>query len=195
MRQHTKTRDDQDPIQSYKRFPKRDYLRALHKIWIAEPFLFIEKSRTMMCSWWGAAETLHYGMTHQPSTTIYWAQDQDRAIALLDYAKVLYEQQDSILKQIFPLTRPLNRQGFDRLELEDGGIFIALPGKDPDKIRSLHPSQLLVDEACFIDNGGEAFDVAISSRVPKVLVISSAAPSWFRRISKDALPIPLESYL
>ena len=30
-----------------------DYLRALHKIWIAEPFLFIEKSRTMMCSWWG----------------------------------------------------------------------------------------------------------------------------------------------
>jgi hypothetical protein len=134
-------------------------------------------------------------MTHQPSTTIYWAQDQDRAIALLDYAKVLYEQQDAVLKNIFPLARPLDRQGFDRLELKDGGIFIALPGKDPDKIRSLHPSQLLIDEACFIDNGGEAFDVAISSRVPKVLVISSAAPSWFRRMTKDARPIQLEKYL
>lgn len=195
MQHHTRTRDDQDPNQSYKPFPKRDYLRALHKIWIAEPFLFIEKSRTMMCSWWGAAETLHYGMTHQPSTTVYWAQDQDRAIALLDYAKVLYEQQDAILKSIFPLARPLDRQSFDRLELKDGGVFIALPGKDPDKIRSLHPSQLLIDEACFIENGGEAFDTAISSRVPKVLVISSAAPSWFRRMSKDARPISLESYL
>jgi hypothetical protein len=53
MQHHTRTRDDQDQSQSYKPFPKRDYLRALHKIWIAEPFLFIEKSRTMMCSWWG----------------------------------------------------------------------------------------------------------------------------------------------
>jgi hypothetical protein len=46
-----------------------------------------------------------------------------------------------------------------------------------------------------LDNGGEAFDVAISSRVPKVLVISSAAPSCFRRMSKDARPIRLEKYL
>jgi hypothetical protein len=191
----TKTRDDQDQLNPYKPFPKREYIEALHKVWLAERFMFVEKSRTMMCSWWGTAETLHFGMTHQPSTTIYWAQDQDRAIALLDYAKVLYAQQNDVLKQIFPLVRPLDRQGFDRLELKDGGMFIALPGKDPDKVRSLHPSQLLVDEACFIDDGGEAFDVAISSRVPKVLVISSAAPSWFRRMTKDARPISLETYL
>jgi hypothetical protein len=195
MWNRTKTRDDQDPSQSYKPFPVREYLRALHKVWLAEPFLFVEKSRTMLCSWWATAETLHWGMTHQPSTTVYWAQDQDRAVALMAYAKTLYGQQDDIFKAIFPLKAPLDRQGFDKLELKDGGIFLALPGKDPDKIRSLHPSQLVIDECCFIENGGEAFDVAISSRVPKVLCISSAAPSWFRRITKDARPISLEKYL
>jgi hypothetical protein len=51
-----------------------------------------------------------------------------------------------------------------------------------------------MDEACFIENGGEAFDVAVSSRVAergKVLVISSAAPSWFRRMTKPAVPVGL----
>src|SRR5882672_5859458 len=51
----TKTRDDQDPLNPYKPFPKREYLEALLKVWLAEPFLFLEKSRTMLCSWWAAA--------------------------------------------------------------------------------------------------------------------------------------------
>ena len=68
---------------------------------------------------------------------------------------------------------------------------MALPGKDPDKIRGEHPSILLLDEACFIENGGEAFDVALASRVPKALVVSSAAPSWMRRLTKNAIPEPL----
>jgi len=195
MWNRTKTRDDQDPNHPYKPFPVRDYLKALHRLWITEPFLFVEKSRTMLLSWWAAAETLHFGMTRQPTSTVYWAQDEDRAVALLNYAKTLYGQQDATFKAIFPLTRPLEQQGYKSLELKDGAVFHALPGKDPDKIRSLHPSQLVIDEACFIENGGEAFDVAISSRVPRVLVISSAAPSWFRRITKPAVAIPLEPYL
>jgi hypothetical protein len=74
------------------------------------PFLFVEKSRTMMASWWAAAETLHYVMTHQPSKGIFWAQDEDRSIALLNYAWTLYDQQEPILKDIYPLSRPRARQ-------------------------------------------------------------------------------------
>jgi hypothetical protein len=70
-------------------------------------------------------------------------------------------------------------------------MLVALPGKDADKIRGEHPSILFIDEACFIENGGEAFDVARASRVPKILVVSSAAPSWFYRLTKNALPEPL----
>jgi hypothetical protein len=159
----------------------------LHKIWLREPVLFIEKSRTMMCSWWSAAETLHYVMTHQPSKGIFWAQDEDRSLTLLNYAWTLYEQQSKLLKEIYPLSRPHDQQSYKRLELKDGGLLVALPGKDPDKIRSEHPTIVLMDECCFIENGGEAFDVALASKVPRMLCISSAAPSWFRNITKRAV--------
>jgi hypothetical protein len=98
---------------------------------------------------------------------------------------------DKELKEAFPVVRPKERQAYNQLEFLEGGKIIALPGKDPNVIRALHPARLLIDEACFIENGGEAFDVAISSRVPKVKVVSSAAPSWFRDLSRDAVPEPL----
>jgi hypothetical protein len=49
----------------------------------------------------------------------------------------------------------------------------------------------VVDEACFIENGGEAFDIALASRVPKVLLVSTAAPSWIRRLTKNAAAVPV----
>lgn len=195
MQRLTKTKDDQDQTNPFKHFPRYPYFTVLHNIWLQEPILFIEKSRSMMASWWSAAETLHYVMTHQPAKAIFWALDEARSLTLLDYAKVLYEQQDDAFKQIFPLERPLDRQSYNRLELKEGGMLIALPGKDPDRIRSEHPTVVVLDEAAFIPNGGESFDIALASRVPKMMCISSAAPSWFRRMTKDARPISLESYL
>jgi hypothetical protein len=127
----------------------------------------------------------------QPAKAVLWAQDQDRSSLLREYAWVLYENQHRSLKAFYPLKRPKAQQSFDRLEFADGGMLVALPGKDPDKIRGEHPSILFMNEACFIENGGEEFDVALASRVPKVLVVSSAAPSWMRRLTKSAIPEPL----
>ncbi len=191
----TKTRDDQDQKNPYKPFPQKPYFEVLHKVWLREPILFIEKSRTMMVSWWAAAEALHYIMTHQPSKAIFWAQDEDRSLAILNYAWILYEHQDPRLQAIYPLSRPRDRQSYRQLELKDGGLIVALPGKDPNKIRSEHPTIVVMDEACFIENGGEAFDIALASRVPRVLLVSSAAPGWLRRLTKNAVPEPLDPYL
>lgn len=58
-------------------------------------------------------------------------------------------------------------------------------------IRSEHPSRLIMEEAALIENVGEAFDIAISSKVPKVKVISSAAPGWFYNVTKHAQPCEL----
>jgi hypothetical protein len=186
----TNTRDDQDPLIPYKRFPRRDYFWVLHKGFLREHILFVEKSRSMITSWWAAAEALHYVMTHQPSKAILWAQDERRAVMLRDYVWVLYEQQKPILKELYPVPRPRLKQSYDKLELSDGGLLIALPGKDPNVIRSEHPTLLVVDEACFLENGGEAFDIALASRVPRILMISTAAPSWIRRLTKNAVPMP-----
>jgi hypothetical protein len=130
-------------------------------------------------------------MTKQPGRAIFWAQDEDRAVGILNYAKTLYEQQDDWIKHVFPLTQVLHQQSYKKLEFAAGSSLVALPGKDSQKIRSEHPTVLVIDEACFIENGGEAFDVAISSRVPRVMVVSSAAPSWFRRMTKPAIPVAL----
>ena len=110
---------------------------------------------------------------------------------LRDYIWVLYKQQEPILKQLYPVPRPRLKQSYDKLELSDGGLITALPGKDPNVIRSEHPRLLVVDEACFIASGGEAFDIALASRVPKMLLVSSAAPSWLRRLTKNAVPVPV----
>jgi hypothetical protein len=53
-----------------------------------------------------------------------------------------FENQNSSLKRFYPVKRSKTQQSFDRLELADGGTLVALPGKDPDKIRGEHPSIL-----------------------------------------------------
>lgn len=187
MRTGTRTRDDQDPLRPFKPL-NRPYLKVMHDIWLREPILYVEKSRSMVTSWWSAAEAFHMVMTRQPAKAIFWAQDEDRALVLRDYVWTLWEQMHPALQAMFPVVRPRIKQSYDKLELTEGGMCLALPGKDPDKIRSEHPTVLVMDEANFIENGGEAFDVALASRVPKVLLISTAAPSWLRRVTKCARP-------
>jgi hypothetical protein len=150
-RHWTKTKDEQDPENPYKHLPNYEYVDALHAA--AERFnvLFVEKSRTMMASWWVIIEDMHYVMTHPPAKCILWAQDQDRSLLLREYAWVLWDQQDPVLKEAFPVLRPKDRQAVDRLEFKQGGLMLALPGKDPNKIRSEHPSRLIMDEAAFIE--------------------------------------------
>jgi hypothetical protein len=135
-----------------------------------------------------------YVMTHPPASAIFCAQDQDRSLVLRNYAWTLWEQCVPEIRAAFPVVRPRERQSFDVLEFASGAKCSALPGKDPDKIRSLHPARLIMDEAAFIENGAEAFDVAISSKVPKVKVISSAAPGWFYNITKTGVPVELPKF-
>src|SRR5215510_9874471 len=54
MRKWTKTQDDKDPETPYKPFPDWAYFDYLHKLLEEDSRLFVEKSRTMMATWWGA---------------------------------------------------------------------------------------------------------------------------------------------
>jgi hypothetical protein len=192
MTRWTKTRDDQDHVSPYKPL-NRPYLKLLHEQWLINSVLYLEKSRSMMGTWWATAEAIHSVMTHPPAKAIFWAQDEDRAVVMRDYAWVLWEQMHPDLQRLFPVVRPKAQQHKNKIEFLNGSICVALPGKDPNKIRSEHPSVLVIDEACFVEKGAEAFDIAKSSRVPKILLVSSAAPGWLRRLTKDAVPEPLSS--
>ena len=145
LRKWTKTWDEQDLENPFKPFPEWPYFDFLSGLFQKEEMLFVPKSRTVMATWWGVAECLHFVMTHGPATCIFWCPDEDRAVKCIKYCKVLYEQQDEELKKIYPPAKPLDQQAVFRFELEDGGWLQALPGKNPDKIRSEHPTIVMVD--------------------------------------------------
>ena len=58
MYRWTNARDDQDPENPYKRFPRCDYFFALHKLFLRESILYIEKSRSMITSLVGSGRGL-----------------------------------------------------------------------------------------------------------------------------------------
>ena len=88
MRQWTKTDDEDDTVTPHKHLPDYPYFDELHKVFMEEDKLFIKKSRTVMATWWACGECLHYVMTLQPATCIFWCPDQDRAEKCIDYCKV-----------------------------------------------------------------------------------------------------------
>jgi len=194
MRKFTKTWDEHDTATPYKPLPNWECFDATHRLFESEDRLFIEKSRTVMATWWASGECLHYVMTHQPASCIFWCPDQDRAEKCIDYCKTLYAQQDTRLKELYPLPRrkaQVDDQSVYRFELGNGGWLEALPGKNPDKIRSEHPTIVFMDEAAFNENGAEAYGNAISTRPKKLLALSSAYPGWFFDMIACAVPVEL----
>jgi len=65
MRKFTKTWDEHDTEQPYKHLPDYKYFDVLSELFREESSLFVKKSRTVMATWWGSGECLHYVMTHQ----------------------------------------------------------------------------------------------------------------------------------
>jgi phage FluMu gp28-like protein len=194
MRKWTRSWDEHDTVNPYKPLPDYRYFDVLHHLFLTESRLFVEKSRTVMATWWGAGECLHYVMTHQPASCIFWCPDEDRAIKCMKYCKVFYAQQRDDFKALYTLPRKkkaIDDQAVYRFELASGGWLEALPGKNPDKIRSEHPTIVFMDECAFNENGAEAYANAISTRPQKLIAISSAYPGWFYDMIEPAETIPL----
>lgn len=191
MQKWTRTKDEQDAANPFKPFPQREYFEIVYRLWESEPVLLIEKSRTMLLTWLISGLCLHMAMVRPATKIIFWAQDEDRALKLLEYCGVLWEQQDPLLKQEWRLVKPWAEQAYNLKKLMNGSALWALPGKDPDKVRSEHPTVLVLDEAAFIERGGEAYDVGLSTRVPKLVAVTSANPGWFRNLTRPAVAVSL----
>lgn len=184
----TKTQDEQDLENPYKPFPKKEYLFHTLQAMQQEPVLFIEKSRTMMISWTAAAFSAHVGFTRPSVGVIFQSQDEARAVHDVDYVKVLWEQSEPALKAKWPLKKPMEKQAYDSLELANGSWFLGIPG-NPGKIRSEHPTIVILDEAAHIERGEESYNVAVATRCLHMIALTSANPGWFRDATEFATPI------
>jgi len=189
LQHHTRTRDshwrESGDSSPYRPFPEKPYFPALIQIFQAEPVIFIEKSCDMMLSWLCVGFFTHSAMTNDQREVLFQSQKEDKAAELVEYAKTLYEQQDEALKRQFPLAKPLKEQADLKLEFANGSRIVGIP-EGADQIRSFHPWGLLMDEAAFQPEAGEAYDAAVPV-CQKIIVVSSAGPGWFADFVTDVL--------
>jgi hypothetical protein len=189
LQHHTRTRDshwrEAGASSPYRSFPDKPYLLTVIGEIQNEPVLFIEKSRDMMISWLCVGYFTHAAMTNEEREVLFQSQKEDKAAELIDYAKTLYEQQHEQLKRRFPLAKPLKEQSALKLEFANGSRIVGIP-EGADQIRSFHPWGLLMDEAAFQPEAGEAYDAAVPV-CQKIIVVSSAGPGWFADFVTDEL--------
>lgn len=186
----TKTKDEQDTTgDPYKPFPKRRYIRSLIDAFENEPVLFLEKSRTMMASWTVSGWAAHRMFTRPATGVVFQSEDEDRAIHCVNYTKTLWDQSIPELKSRWPTYKGKEpwSQPYNGFRMDNGSWCLGIVG-NPDKIRSQHPTIVVLDEAAFIIRGEESFNVAQATRCHHIIALSSANPGWFRERTEFAIP-------
>lgn len=183
----TATRDEQDPENPNKPFPRWPYIKAMLGTFEAETLTFLEKSRTIMGTWTGCGFFAHKGFTSPQKRFVFQSADEARAMNCINYVKWLWENSLPELQKRWPLARPMEYQHSMRLTMANGTIFEAIVG-GVDKIRSKHPTGYLLDEGAHVVDGADCLDVAMAANPLWVLVISSANPGWFQEATEFALP-------
>lgn len=193
MTEATKTRDEQDQQNPYKPFPHLPYLPPLLSVLDNEPIVFIEKSRTMMASWIVAAWAAWIAFTHPATCVVFQSEDEDRAVHDVEYCKILWEQSPPMLREHWKLSKALDKQPYNEFNLANDSRLLGIPG-NPDKIRSEHPTIVILDEAAHITEGEKSFNVAAATRCLHMVALSSAKPGWFRDFTEFATPVDWPDY-
>ncbi len=178
----TKTEDEQDPENPYKPFPKdRPYIKHLLDALQTEKTLFIKKSRTMMGTWTVCGWAAHHMFTNPMTTIVFQSEDMDRAVNCVNMVKALWRHSIPALQARWKLENGKlpSEQRFESFYLDNGSWCKGIPGRNPDKIRSLHPTIYIQDESAIIAQGLESFEAAAATRCLKMICLSSAFPGWF----------------
>ena len=163
-------------------FPDKPYFRPLMEAFWREPVMFVEKSRDLMISWLFVGLFTHKAMTTANIEVLFQSHTYEKSLGLIEYAKVLYENQDKAIKQAYPL--PARRPEEGILEFANGSRIVAIAaGKN--KVRSRHPWGLLLDDAAFMSEAGECYDHAVPV-CRKIVVVSTTGPGWFAEQCQNA---------
>jgi hypothetical protein len=188
LQHYTRTRDshwqEAGATSAYRPFPDKPHFRPLLEIIRSESVVFVEKSRDMMLSWLCVGYFTHACMTTESIEVLFQSQTEEKAAELVEYAKCLYERQHGELKAAYPLAEGSSQQSSLELSFANGSRIIGIP-HGADKVRSYHPWALLMDEAAFMPEAGEAYDEAVSA-CQKIVVVSSAGPGWFELVCESA---------
>ena len=186
--QHTKTYNEhwveEGRPSAYEPFPQHQYLAYVFAGIDLNRIIWFEKSRDMMLSWACVAYLTLHAMKVPRRGVILQTQNSEKVKQLVKYAKTLYENQPSWLKDAFPLSKPMRLQPELSLEFAHGGKIVGIPG-GANQIRSYHPWGYLLDEASFVPDAGECYAAALSVAKGKIILNSSAGPGWYADARRD----------
>jgi hypothetical protein len=187
---HTKTRNEhwreENRPSPYEPFPQVVFLAALFEAFDHEKVVWIEKSRDLMVSWACVAYLTFHAMTVPARGVVFQTQKEEKVVQLVEYAKCLWEHQDQILKDAFPLAKPRSLQSSRTLVFENGSYIMGIPG-GADQLRSYHPWGYLSDEASFQPEAGESYNESLSVVSGKIIFNSSAGPGWYADARHDIM--------
>jgi hypothetical protein len=127
---HTKTHNphwkEEGRPTPYEPFPDHRYFLPVVEVLELERIVWIEKSRDLMISWCCVAFLTLKAMTMPECQVLLQTQKLDKAIQLVEYAKCLYDLQDSFLKDAFPLTKPITKPAAEKAYLSTCHLAIAV---------------------------------------------------------------------
>lgn len=190
LTQCTKTKDEQAAdkgLDPYRPFPNWPLVRVVIAMIEHEKRLMIRKSRTVMMSWTVAGWAAHKAFTTPATSVVFQSEDEDRAVNDVRYAKTLWENSIPPLQAAWPLSKPLDKQTYNRLELANGSVLTGIVG-NPLKINSLHPTIYIADEAALMTRWMDAYGSAVATKCPYLICNSSAYPGDYQNFIEPAEP-------
>ncbi len=176
------TLDNHDPDTPVKRFPQKEYLRELTRIWQKEKLLLIPKSRQMMITWLIVSLYLHDAIFNEGKYIFFQSKKEKDANALIDRAKFIFNHQPYFL-------RPKSHQVYCELLLPKMNSKIRGIPQGGNQIRMHTASGIFMDEAAFMYEVGEAFTAAKPSvdGGGRITMVSSANPGFFESMVNDKM--------
>lgn len=167
-------------------FPDWFFFEPMLEMIEREKVSCFEKSRDLMATWAVVAYFTLQAQSVPHREIVFQSIDGPKAEQLIEYAKCLYEQQPTWLKEAMPLTKASAKQPVDSLSWANGSVIWSVPsGKD--QIRSFHPWGYFSDESAFQPEAGLCLDSALGSGCQKLVFLSTANIGWFEDFTHDTI--------
>lgn len=182
------TRDEVDKRNPVKAFPSHyEYLHYYTRVWQREKLLVVPKSRRMFMSWCNLALFLHENMFNLHQMTAFQSKKEEDSDSLIDRAEfILKHIPDTVIpKELVPRWK----RTYCEIQFPDIGGRIVGVAQGADQLRQFTCSALLFDEFAFWDEQEESLAAAKPTIEGggRLVIISSAAPSYMKKVVFDEL--------
>lgn len=138
--------------------------------------LWVPKTREMMTSWLVCGYITWFCQFYPQIEWIGQSEDDLKAMGVVDYANILYSNQEPWQKALHPL-RNREEGTAHKIEWANGSTFLGMPSGIR-KLASRHPYGYFNDETAH-QPGAEATINIAKPAVKQVICVSSVAPGWF----------------